>query len=422
VRFAAGIRASVVRLALLATAVVLVLPLSVPPAFGSEESTLGVHRQGTFYLQQGAREGAADHVVAYGRASDLPLLGDWNGDGTTTVGVRRGNRFLLRNSNTSGVAALDFQFGRAGDQAISGDWNGDGTTTVGIRRGDRFLLRNSNSAGWAHLDFRFGRSDDEVVVGDWNGDGTTTVGVRRGNRFLLRNDNSAGWADLDLRYGRSSDIPLPGAWLAPPEPDPEPEPRVVASFTTPLTPGQPRNTNIHQASDYIDGSVIRPGQRFSLNEAIGRRTRERGFVENGYIDDGQVRSTVGGGVSQVATTFLNAAWFAGIDLIDFRQHTIYFERYPMCREATLAWDVLDVVVRNDSPHPITVQTSYTDSWVRVELVSLPWADVSSWTGQPYNVEGPGGAFSVRCGRTVTYPDGRTAQDAYTWRYNQGYPG
>ena len=201
-----------------------------------------------------------------------------------------------------------------------------------------------------------------------------------------------------------------------------PDPDVVSTFTTPLVPGEPRNVNIHLAADYIDGDVIASGASYSLNAGIGPRTRERGFVENGFIDDdGNLISVVGGGVSQMGTTFLNAAWFAGIELVEFRQHSIYFERYPMCREATLAWDTLDVVVVNDSPYEITISTTHDDSSVTVSFVSVPWATVDSWIGEPYDVTGPGGAFSVNCGRTVTYPDGTTSSDEYSWRYTEGYP-
>lgn len=200
-------------------------------------------------------------------------------------------------------------------------------------------------------------------------------------------------------------------------------PEVVSTLTTPLVPGQDRNVNIHLAADYIDGDVIPPGGMFSLDAAIGPRTRERGFVEDGFIDDdGNVISVVGGGVSQMATTFVNAAWFAGVEILEHRPHTIYFERYPMCREATLVAGTLDVLVRNDSPHDITVSTSYTDSSVTVSFVSRPWAEVASWTSDPFAVEGPGGAFSVNCGRTITYPDGTTADESYSWRYDSGYPG
>ncbi|MGF1597232.1 MAG: VanW family protein [Acidimicrobiales bacterium] len=199
--------------------------------------------------------------------------------------------------------------------------------------------------------------------------------------------------------------------------------QVVSSFTTPLEPGERRNNNIHRAADYIDGDVIPAGWSYSLNDGIGERTEARGFGPNGYIDEvGNIISVTGGGVSQMGTTFLNASWLAGLRLDEFRQHTIYFERYPMCREATLAWNLLDVVVTNDTPYDLTIDTSYTSSSVTVALVGVRWAEVDSWIGEPFDTGGVGGPFSIRCGRTVTRPDGTSSEDAYLWRYNEGYPG
>jgi glucose/arabinose dehydrogenase len=175
-------------------------------------TTVGVERDGTYFLRSSNSGGAADGAFHYGRAGDTPLAGDWNGDGSTTVGVRRGSRFFLRNSNSGGAAHLDFAYGRSSDTPIVGDWNGDGTVTVGVRRGSRFYLRNSNSGGPAHLDFAYGRSSDVPIVGDFNGDGRDTVGVRRGSRFYLRNSNSGGPADIEFAYGRSSDTPVTGDW------------------------------------------------------------------------------------------------------------------------------------------------------------------------------------------------------------------
>ncbi|HSL56245.1 MAG TPA: VanW family protein [Acidimicrobiales bacterium] len=199
-------------------------------------------------------------------------------------------------------------------------------------------------------------------------------------------------------------------------------PSVISTFTTSMTPGQNRTVNIQQAARYLDGSVIAPGATLSLNAALGERTRARGFLADGMISDGEIIDVVGGGVSQMATTFMNAAWFAGIRIDRFRQHTIYFERYPMCREATIVWDLLDVVVTNDTPTPITVRSSATDSSVTVTFVGRPWARVDSWTGAPFDVAGPDGAFTVECGRTITYPDGTTRSVDHRWRYREGYPG
>jgi hypothetical protein len=380
-------------------------------AWDAGATTVGVVRDDQWLLRFEHAGGPADTGFRYGRPGDEPMTGDWNGDGRTTVGIRRGSRFYLRDSITAGPADRVFHYGREGDAVLVGDWNGDGVQTVGVRRGSTFYLRNAHAGGAADVAFVYGRADDLPLAGDWNGSGTTTVGVRRETRFLLRNLNSGGPADLAYHFGRPHD-PEPE-----PEPEPEPVEQVVASFTTPLVPGEDRNVNIRLAADLIDGDVIQPGASYSLNQGIGPRTRARGFVENGYIDsDGELISVVGGGVSQMGTTFLNAAWFAGLQLDEFRQHTIYFERYPMCREATLAWDLLDVVFTNDSPHPITVRTAHGAQSVTVSLVSIPWAEVDSWVGSPYSWIGE--SFRVDCGRTITYPDGTTTSERYSWRYDQ----
>lgn len=198
----------------------------------------------------------------------------------------------------------------------------------------------------------------------------------------------------------------------------------VARFTTPLLGNEDRTHNIHLAADYIDGDVIPPGATYSLDAHIGNRSRARGFreVENGCIGaDGEPVDCVGGGISQLATTFMNAAWFTGVqfgyDEADkgFRQHSIYFERYPMCRESTISRGSIDVVVRNDSPYPITIDTFYSDEFVGVRYISEPWAEVESWTSEPYARSGS--AFSVDCGRTITYPDGQQDSEAHSWRYD-----
>ncbi len=192
----------------------------------------------------------------------------------------------------------------------------------------------------------------------------------------------------------------------------------VSSFSTPLTPGQPRNANIARAVELIDGDVILPGERYSLNQGIGERTEARGFGENGFIDDGELVSVVGGGISQVATTFLNTAWFAGIDLVTFTPHSQYFQRYPEGREATLAWGVLDVVVENDSPYAILIVTDATDSDVTIAFWSTPWAEVSTDMGERYDVqEGEArDGFSIDFSRTITEPDGTTRVEEYTHTY------
>jgi vancomycin resistance protein YoaR len=93
---------------------------------------------------------------------------------------------------------------------------------------------------------------------------------------------------------------------------------LVSRFTTYYPAGQPRVTNIHRAAVLLDRTLVRPRARFSLNERLRKRTRARGFVAAPSISGPIHVDSVGGGVSQVATTLYNAAFFAGLRLIDFR--------------------------------------------------------------------------------------------------------
>lgn len=192
----------------------------------------------------------------------------------------------------------------------------------------------------------------------------------------------------------------------------------VGAFSTPLNPGEPRNHNILLAAELLAGAVIEPGETFSLDDHLGPRSSERGFQDNGFIDaDGELISVVGGGVSQLGTTFMNAAWFAGVRLLEFQPHSLYFERYPMGREATLAYGTIDVVVENDSPSTIVVGAGGTEEEVTVRFFSTPWAEVDTWTGTPYaEVEGEvRDGFTIDFGRTITTPDGERSED-YTHTY------
>jgi len=148
----------------------------------------------------------------YGRATDKPIVGDWNGDGIQTVGVVRGSTWYLRNSNSTGSADIVFSYGRSTDIPIAGDWDGNGTWTPGVIRGNTWYLRNSNTSGPADIVFSYGRSTDTPIVGDWDGNKTFTPGVVRGNTWYVRNGNGSGPADNVFSFGRSTDLPFAGDW------------------------------------------------------------------------------------------------------------------------------------------------------------------------------------------------------------------
>ena len=83
----------------------------------------------------------------------------------------------------------------------------------------------------------------------------------------------------------------------------------MSAFTTEYPPGEARVTNIHLIADTVDGAIVWPGETFSLNDYVGRRTTEKGYVPAPMILGGDIVDDIGGGVSQFATTFYNAVFF-----------------------------------------------------------------------------------------------------------------
>jgi vancomycin resistance protein YoaR len=181
----------------------------------------------------------------------------------------------------------------------------------------------------------------------------------------------------------------------------------IGTFTTKHPAGQPRVTNIHRIADLVDGALIGPGGRFSVNDKIGERTTAKGFVSDHSIADGVFVETVGGGISQFATTLFNAAFFGGLDMSTYQAHSIYISRYPYGREATLSWTKPDLVISNTTPYGVLIDTSYTSTSLTVTLWSTKYA-----TGaQTAQSEVPSGNCKrVTTERTRTYVDGHTKVD------------
>ncbi|HEX5366055.1 MAG TPA: VanW family protein [Acidimicrobiales bacterium] len=187
-------------------------------------------------------------------------------------------------------------------------------------------------------------------------------------------------------------------------------------FTTYYDAGQPRVINIHRIADMVRGTVILPGETFSMNEVVGPRTPEKGFVEAGAIREGEHVDEVGGGVSQFATTTFNAAYFAGLDIHTYQPHSEWFSRYPPGREATMGYPAPDLKITNDTPHGVLIWTSYTDTSVTVTLYSTPYAS-GEQTGI---VESASGACRVvTTTRTRRFVDGRTDTDTFRATYRPG---
>lgn len=188
---------------------------------------------------------------------------------------------------------------------------------------------------------------------------------------------------------------------------------MMGEFTTQHPSGQDRVINIQRMADIVRGAIIEPGATFSLNGFVGERTQARGFVPAGVIYDGVFAEDVGGGVSQFATTLFNAAFFAGLDIDRYQMHSIYIDRYPYGREATVNWPSVDLQITNPTDWPVLIWTEYTPSSITVKMfgTALVSGEMTNQTTEPIDE-----CTRVRTERTRTWFDGRVDVDGFTATY------
>ncbi len=203
----------------------------------SAQSNAGIFRQGFLWVlnADGSQQMNVppDIQCAFGGIpGDIPISGDWTGDGYTKIGIYRpSNGLFILDSNGNGVmdagdAVFNLQIGEAaGDVPVVGDWNGDGRSKVGyFRQGFLWILdTNGNHVFEQGIDqvFSFGGVTGDVpVVGDWTGTGISKIGVFRqgflwaldanGNGTL---DGTGPGQDLVFPYGGiAGDVPVVGDW------------------------------------------------------------------------------------------------------------------------------------------------------------------------------------------------------------------
>ncbi|HYH34216.1 MAG TPA: peptidoglycan DD-metalloendopeptidase family protein [Nocardioides sp.] len=162
------------------------------------------------FLVRRPRGGA--RTIAFGAASDQPVVGDWDGNGRTDVGVRTPATRTFQLRTPDGVVPVTF--GAARDLPVAGDWDGDGRWEVGVRRAGSnvYWLRRADGSRQV---LTLGDVDDLPVTGDWDGDGRTDIGAydSASATFTLRIADGEGlvWT-AQVPFGSPGDLPVTGDW------------------------------------------------------------------------------------------------------------------------------------------------------------------------------------------------------------------
>lgn len=200
--------------------VVTINGLNVKRDFTPGSADVAIYRNGQFFFDTNGNHqlDIGDRVFNFGLPTDIPIVGDWNGDGTMKAGLYRDGLFILdvNGSGTWDAGDVAFAYGVAGDTPIVGDWNGDGIDDVGIRHGATFALDSNGSRSWSLSDsvFVFGLEGDTPIAGDWTGDGYAKIGIVRDAVFALDMNGNHQWdmGDRQITFGFADDTPIVGDW------------------------------------------------------------------------------------------------------------------------------------------------------------------------------------------------------------------
>lgn len=137
---------------------------------------------------------------------------------------------------------------------------------------------------------------------------------------------------------------------------------LIGSYSTSFTNGpgsEGRNENLRIACASVNGTLLAPGEVFSMNSTLGPQTYENGYKDAGVYVNGKVEQGVGGGVCQVTTTLYNAVINAELDIVERSNHSLTVAYVPMGMDAAIAGDYKDLKFKNSTDYPVYLEAYIT---------------------------------------------------------------
>jgi len=120
------------------------------------------------------------------------------------------------------------------------------------------------------------------------------------------------------------------------------------------TSSSARKHNISNASARISGTLLQPGETFSFNGSVGRRTVAEGFREAPVFKDGKLDKGIGGGICQASSTLYNAALLSGMEIVERSNHSMLVSYVSPGRDATVDYGSIDLKFKNPYDKPVYV--------------------------------------------------------------------
>ena len=199
-------------------------------------------------------------------------------------------------------------------------------------------------------------------------------------------------------------------------------PDLLASFSTDyITSNTARTTNLRLAAGKINGTVVMPGEIFSYNKVVGKRTVAAGYKEAAVYQDGGVTNGLGGGICQISTTLYNAAIKANMEIETRRNHMFVPSYISAGKDATVVWGSTDFKFKNRRDYPIKIETSVSGGVAKVNIYGLRTDNEYDISLETRTVKSTGSSLVVESYR-VSRQNGEIIkkEKLYTDTYKKGH--
>ena len=142
----------------------------------------------------------------------------------------------------------------------------------------------------------------------------------------------------------------------------------LGSYTTRYDAGGNRGANVANAASRINNKILLPGETFSFNETVGRRTVANGFKTAPEYMNGQTVDGIGGGTCQVSTTLYSAVLYADLKIVKRSNHSMSVSYVPLGQDATVTDGGLDFQFMNDTNYPVKISSTTGGGRITVTII------------------------------------------------------
>jgi vancomycin resistance protein YoaR len=214
-------------------------------------------------------------------------------------------------------------------------------------------------------------------IKDQNGDAKNAKAFWRGGAIEIHHEATRYGIDEAqlisriveaLPDGTAVQLPIIEAKKLVPDEDLEKIREVVMSYSTRFSANPDRIQNLRVAAGKINGTIIMPGQKFSFNDVVGRRSAKEGFKLAPILVRGQHATGIGGGICQVCSTLYNCVLYADMKIVRRANHSVPVPYVPPGRDATVSFGSLDFVWENTYDVPVAVTSEFSGRTITFRLL------------------------------------------------------